>query len=114
MNIICVLLAILPEFGVTTDYCDAIECNRVYDECGDVRFTQSLWLELDGVGRVKSWRFYGPEHMPVCGWSLFYDKGVLRGVRVPQVIHSSTRYDVEIENRKVIPLVWRRPLRGEQ
>lgn len=111
-TIIAAALAVLPREPWPVDYVDAIEVNTVRDRDGQRRFTQCLWLHLGGPNEIVDWRFYGPEMLPVNGWSLFRDKGRLRAVRVltRRVLYSETPKDPEVERRTMQPLMWRQRL----
>lgn len=113
--ILALLLTVLPHEPWPVDYVGAVEFNAVHNRDGSLRRSQAIWFDLAGPTEVRDWRWFKPDHLPVCGWMLFWDDQGCRTMRAvqladPNPFRSRTYYDPEVEHRKVQPIEWRRRL----
>ena len=108
---------------IPIDHIDVLEVNHVYDLDGTKRFTQLIYWNYFSGGDFRGWKFARKEkvetYIPIGGylfWNNAHDedsKIYMRAMRVVSVIETWTYYDPEVENRKVQPIFWRRPLSGK-
>lgn len=113
--ILALLLTVLPHEPWPVDYVGAVEFNSVHNRDGSLRRSQAIWFDLAGPTEVRDWRWLKPDHLPVCGWMLFWDDQGCRTMRAvqladPNPFRSRTYYDPEVEHRKAQPIEWRRRL----
>lgn len=113
-SLLWLLVCGLPVDPWPVDYVDCMEVHTLRDDDGGRRFTQVIWVDVGGPNEIVDWRFYDQQMLPVGRTALFEDKGKPRAVRLvdPAVRHFDTRCDLEMERRKLQPLLFRRRLYG--
>jgi hypothetical protein len=105
-----------PYSNVCTDHVDLVEINHFYDTNGKLVFDQMIfynWCPVDSRYQVVDWRLWRvPSQVPtinrqgrnfVVVWHDRKERRVLRIVRSRMFRESWTDYDVELEEREVLP-----------
>jgi len=108
------LLAIIPHDPVVRDQADICEVERVYDNDGELIFTQQIWRDFNPLtcrNEIVAWRMVRhAEQLPQNGVSVFWDGDCLRRVEAKQVVYTWDQYDAEVSERNILPPDARRGL----
>lgn len=120
MTLALLLLATIPPDLVTRESVDLIEVNHFYDERGRLVFDQVIfydWAPEHSRYQVIAWRLIKcRSQLPTRDWhrgghvAVWSDGEVMRSVRAASVRETWTQFDVELEERTVLPKEKRREL----
>jgi hypothetical protein len=108
---------------VIRESCAVIEVNNFYDESARLVFEQQIvwdWCDCEERYQVRDWRLIkSPNQYPVRdriygGYVATWQDGEhMRQIRAASMRETWTQYDVEVEERLVLPVDQRRKLRGK-
>jgi hypothetical protein len=116
--VIAALLTLIIPLDAVVDRVDIAEINHVIDpETGNETAVYWVWWRWERHGTsegyyVADWRLYAEVPQPTKGIQQWYDKKsrCLRWVESRLTVESWLYYDVEVENRKLLPESKRRRL----
>ncbi len=111
--LILVIASVRPSI-VVVDKVDVVEVNTVYDGEGKETFTQLIFWEWDHLRQdheVVAWRIQR-DFDASRGRVMFHDHGALRRVDYQLRKRTHTKYDPEMNERKIMAVQERRELSG--